>query len=857
MKLKHLPYYIASVLLALALAGNEPERESDFGPEPSDWFGLQRAFPADSIPQQTYQTAVEQALLERAAAGNGKLSPSAAFPWQFVGPTNIGGRVTAIDAVPGGSPAYLGSANGGVFKSTDGGATWNSIFEAVAAHSIGALCLDPTNNNVVYVGTGEANASASSYDGAGVFRSADGGANWSYLGLAETRRIARVRVDPSNPNRLFVAATGGVFSTGPDRGLYRSEDRGRTWSKVLFVSDSTGATDVAINPAHPETVFCAVWERTRRPTYRHMSGPESGIWRSSDHGTTWTKLTNGLPAQGTDLGRIALAIAPSKPSLIFVQILGGVSQGYNGLGLYRSTDGGDTWARRDVNGFVNGFSTYGWYYGDLYVHPTNPDQVYSLAVGLNASVDGGQHFSNIGVLTSLDMHALWFDPANPSHMYLGCDGGFFSTTVGGRPWTAATSLPITQFYNGAVDPSNVNRVLGGTQDNHTDLTNGGTGAWTMILFGDCFQCIVDPTNPGILFAETQNLSGGAGPQRSVNGGTTWSVPTGFDANDRYNWDAPFCMNPANHNELLAGGNRVYRSTDNGLTYVPISPDLTTNRPGSEQVYSTITTLEIAPADGNRYYVGTDDAKVWRTTDRGANWTDISAGLPVRWVTHVASDPTNANVLYVTMSGYSLDEHVAHVYRSTDGGDHWASIAGNLPDVPVNDLIVDPLAPSRLFLATDVGVYASEDLGADWYMLGSGFPVETVLDLFLHEGTRTLFAATHGRGIWKMDLGGLAVGVDGQRGRARIALGAPAPNPARGEMRFVLDTASSASVSVDVYDVLGRRVRRILAGSLGPGSHALLWDGRDDGGRVARAGTYFVRASSALESPVVRRVVRID
>jgi photosystem II stability/assembly factor-like uncharacterized protein len=859
MKFKHAIFVVPALLLAAQLAvtpSARPKREIDAGPYPSDWFGMQRAFPHDSIPQQSYQSAVAQALADRAAATNGRMSPNSTLQWQFAGPSNIGGRVTALAALPGGSTAYLASANGGVYESTDGGANWNSIFDAVAAYSVGAICLDPSDNNVIYVGTGEANASVDSYDGAGLFQSLDGGANWTYLGLAETRRIARVRVDPSNPSRIYVAAMGPQFSTSPDRGLYRSEDRGLTWTKVLYVSDSTGVTDVAINPVHPDTVFCATWERIRRPTYRRAYGPECAIWRSIDHGTTWTKLTNGLPAPSDSVGRIALAIAPTRPSTVYAQITSGANAGYVGLGLYRSTDGGDTWARRDLSGFTQQFGGFSWYFGDMYVHPTNPDKIYCLGVELVTSSDGGQSFSDITGAAHVDTHAMWFDPSNPSHVFLGSDGGFFSSTTEGI-WTASTNLPITQFYNGAVDASNVNRLLGGTQDNNTLLTSAGPAAWTPILGGDGFQCLVDPTNPNILFAEYQFMSSGQGPLRSVNSGGSWSAPTGFSANDRYNWDSPFCMNPLNHNELLAGSQRVYRSTNNGQTYLTISNDLTTNRTDAQVVYSTITTMEIAPGDTNRYYIGTDDAKVWRSPDRGATWTDISAGLPTRWVTHVASDPTNANVVYVTLSGFSLDEAAAHVYRSIDSGDHWTAIDAALPDVPANDLIVDPTNTSRLFLATDIGVYATDDIGAHWYPLGTGLPLQTVFDLVLHNGTRTLIAATHGRGQWTLDLSGLAVAVGGQPGPSRLALSAPAPNPARGDMRFVLDTPSSANVSVDVYDVIGRRVRRIFAGSLAAGSHALLWDGRDDGGRTTPAGAYFVRAASAPNSPVVRRVVRVD
>ena len=334
------------------------EREPDAEREPNDWFGFQRAFPGTSVNQEAYQAALTWARVERSAAA---LRAESATPmvWQQAGPLNIGGRVTALAVTPGGSTLYLGAAAGGVFKSVNGGRNWTSVFDLSA--SIGALALDPSSVNTLYVGTGESNAAIDNYDGSGLYRSQNAGASWAYLGLQQVRRIARVRVDPANSNRIYVAAMGSQFSTGPDRGLYRSEDGGTSWAKVLFVSDSTGVCDVAIDPSNPAVVYCASWERVRRPTYRRVYGPECAIWKSVDHGSNWIKLTNGLPAPSDNVGRIGLAIAPSLPSRIYAQIMGGPAQNLDGLGLYRSDDGGASWARRDVSGFLDSFGGFGWY----------------------------------------------------------------------------------------------------------------------------------------------------------------------------------------------------------------------------------------------------------------------------------------------------------------------------------------------------------------------------------------------------------------------------------------------------------------------------------------------------------------
>ena len=858
---------ILAVLVAAALyqTPRSPRREGYEkrpGPYPSDWFGMQRAFPSGRIDQAAYHAALEQARVERAA---GAFATQDAGPvWQPVGPYNIGGRVTALAVVPGGGTVYLGAANGGVFKSVNAGVGWFPVFDIGAAYSIGALCLDPNDPATLYVGTGEANGAVDTYDGAGLFRTRDGGTTWEHLGLAETRRIARVAVDPSDSRRIYVAAMGGQFSTGPDRGLYRSEDAGASWQQVLSVNDSTGACEVVLNPAHPETLFCATWERIRRPTYRRVSGPGSGIWRSIDSGDSWQRLAAGLPTPTDSVGRIALAVAPSRPTTVYAQIIGGPPLGLNGLGMYRTLDGGATWARRDLSNFRNAFGGFGWYFGDMAVDPQNPNRVYAMGVDFRASSDGGANFTTIlgsgTTATHVDQHAIWIDPANPFRIYLGNDGGFYWSLVGGTTWNKSVDLPITQFYAGAIDPANPARLMGGTQDNNTLLTAGSPSGWAPVLGGDGFWCLIDPQDPDVLFAEYQFGSGGAGPLRSSDGGVNFYAGTGIDPGERFNWSAPFVMNPRNRNTLLAGGARVFRSQDNGASWTPISGDLTTDRGDALLTYSTLTTLEIAGADTSTYYAGTDDARVWRSTDAGQSWTEITAGLPTRWVTRVASDPRDARIVFVTLSGFSLDERAAHVYRSADGGDTWAAADEGLPDVPANDLVPDPSVPGRFYLGNDVGVYASDDDGAHWYPLGSGLPLQAVFDLTLHDTSRTLVAATHGRSQWKLDVGALPVAVGGAAAAARVSLGAPVPNPARGAARFTLTGggAGVGPVEVAVFDVAGRRVRALWRGTPAVGgAQALIWDGRDEGGRRAAPGVYYLRAAAGRGRPALQRLVLVE
>jgi hypothetical protein len=475
-------------------------------------------------------------------------------------------------------------------------------------------------------------------------------------------------------------------------------------------------------------------------------------------------------------------------------------------------------------------------------------------MSLIRSTNGGANWADVST-PHPDHHALWIDPSNPNHLYAGVDGGFFTSTSGGGPWTKCIDLPISQFYAGTIDPSNSLRLMGGTQDNGTNLTPGPPGAWNGVIGGDGFMCAIDPTNPNIMLGEYQFGSNGSGPLRCTDG-VNFFGPSGISAADRFNWCAPIVMSASNHNLVLTASHRVYKSTDNGASYSVVSGDLTFNpNPPSALVFNTISALEVSPANASVFYAGTDDGRVWRSLNAGSSWTEISAGLPVRWITRVTADPVSANVVYVTLSGFGQDEHITHVYRSVDQGTTWTSIAGNLPDIPANDIVVDPSDPQTLYLATDVGVYVTRNLGGTWYPLGDGMPLQAVFDLALHQPSRTLVAITHGRGMWKLGLSPMPVAVvPGDPSQLRLST--PAPNPSRASASFALDLVPPLAAHVAVYDVQGRLVRTLLDGAAGGSRTMLTWDGRDAAGRRADAGIYFVRASAGGVTRV-QRLVRTE
>ncbi len=825
--------------------------------QPNEFFHAQRAFPAHDLPAGAYARALDEArampVFDPALGGpgdpGGPAAPgSRAASWQEAGAFNVGGRITAIAVDPTSDQrVWIGAADGGVLRSLDGGNSWTPLLDDFGVLSIGDLAHHPTQGGTLLCGTGEANSSGDSYDGIGLLRTTDSGDSWEVIGLESTQRIARVVYDPIDPTRIYVAAAGGQHSKGPYRGVYRSTDAGDTWERRLFVSDSTSAIDVVIDPVDPDRLYAAMWDRLRGPGQRTVSGPGSGIWRSTDSGDTWSEMTNGVPL-GTDVARIGLAVAPSSPATIYaVYSEYSVSTGTTITGVYRSLNNGTSWSLTSGSGLGNPYSSFGWYFGRIVVDPVNANEVWVLGVDLMRSGTGGASWTTVTGSQHVDMHALWIDPSNPSLTYSGNDGGFYVSSSNGSSWSKKYDLPISQFYAITVDPQLPQRIYGGTQDNSTLRTlTGATDDWDVIAFGDGFTTIVDPTDSDVIYAEYQF----GGFLKSTDTGSSWNwADSGVSSSDRINWHMPYVMNPNNHLELYLGTHRVYRTTNGAASWTPISPDLT-DGPGSGNLTSgTLTTVAVSGVDASVIWAGSDDGNVQVTTNGGGLWTDVDAALPVRYVTRVQTDLVDSAVAYVTLSGYALDEFLPHVFRTTNHGATWTDISGNLPQTPVNDILVDPQNANRLYVGTDVGVYISGDLGGSWSKLGTGLPLAVVVDLELHDASRLLVAGTHGRSAFRLDLNAAVDAPTVAAGPAStgLRLATPRPNPSAGPATLSFTLPRDAHARLSIHDVTGRSVRVLRDAPTSAGRIELSWDGRDETGHAVAAGVYFVRLDALGET----------
>lgn len=800
------------------------------GAEPNDWAFRQRAYPYDELNYEQYREGVEQA---RAMREQARAKNAAAGVWEEKGPSNIGARLSDIEFHPTEEDVlFAGMASGGVFKTTDAGATWDPIFDDQTVLTIGDIAIDPSNPDRIYVGTGEANAHSFSWFGDGVYKSSDGGATWSNMGLENSRYIGRILVDPNDGDRLWVAATGILFGTGGERGIYRSLDAGTTWAQVLFVSDSTAAIDIAMDPTKPDTLYAAMWERVRGLTYRQSGGLTSGIYRSFDGGDNWTKLTTGLPS-GSGLGRIGLSVAASSPNIIYACI-----ENNNTFdGAYKSTNYGNSWSRvggSDLDGVT---STFGWYFGQIRVDPNDPDRAFVLGQYMRRTENGGASWNSNASSNHVDHHAMAFDPFDADRVFEGNDGGIYVSGNNGDSWTKLYDQPTNQFYAIEVDYQNPNKLYGGTQDNGTLRTLTGIPSdFHSIFGGDGFRCLVDPTDSNTIFAEYQNGI----MYKSIDNTQEWNWGlTGVNDGDRRNWSTPYVMAPGTPSTMYYGTYRLWKSTNAADSWSSISSDLTNGDQGAG--FGTITTIAVAPSDTDVILVGTDDSNVWITTNDGGTWNNVSGSLPNRWVTRVAFDPVDADICYATFSGLRWDDDISHIYRSANGGASWTDISNNLPDSPINCMLVNPLDPAMLFVGSDVGVYYSANTGGTWQLLGSGLPAVSTYDLIMHVPTNTLYAGTHARSIWSLDLdpATAVVSNDLPPSPAAVRLAA-APNPFNPATTIRFNLAAPGRIDLAVYDLGGRLVRNLAAGRVSSGEQRFEWDGRSDSGREVASGTYFAR-----------------
>ena len=764
---------------------------------PSDYFIFQRAYPQANINIPAYRDALKQAKKLRA-----DFQGRDDFFWSEAGPSNIGGRITDMAVHPSNpSVIYIGAAAGGVLKSVDGGVSWTPVFDEAGALSIGAITIDPNNPDIIWVGTGEANVSADSYPGDGIWRSTDGGQTWELRGLEESSHIGRIAIDPNDSNKIFAAATGALWGTNPERGVYRSTNGGVDWERMLYLTDSTAAIDVVINPANPRIVYAAMWERIRHPDARNVGGMTSGIWRSTDGGDDWDHLTTGLPPSAEDIGRIGLAISPTDPLILYA-----IYCDHPGdiIGVWKTIDGGDNWAEV-ANPGNSLYSGFGWYFGGIYVDPADQDRVFVLGVPLKRTVNGGgswQTVSNYDI--HVDHHAFWINPNNTNQIYCGNDGGFYESTNGGDDWVKRYDLHISQFYAIEIDNTNPFRLYGGTQDNGTLRTmTGALDDWDMIYGGDGFYTVVDFARPNIIFAEYQ--WGGLG--KSTNTGFSFSgALEGIDSDDRRNWSTPVVMDPSDNNVLYYGTYRLYKTTNSAEFWNPISEDLTNGIP-TGYTYHTITTIAVAPTDNQVIYVGTDDGLVWVTQNGGTDWLYLSGDLPDRWITRVAVSPQDAGIAYVTLSGYRSDDYLPHVFRTTNYGQNWDDISSNLPEAPVNVILEDPEFPEKLYVGTDFGPFYSGNSGGEWEPMGTDIPMVPVVDMKLHNGERFIIAGTHGRSMYKSPLDSVSTGISDLGVNVipeQFALYKPYPNPFNSVATLKYSIGRAGHVSITVFDAEGRQ-----------------------------------------------------
>jgi photosystem II stability/assembly factor-like uncharacterized protein len=799
-----------------------------------------------------------------------------------MGPGTMSGRITSIEGVnsENGKTLYIGTAGGGIWKTTNAGASFKPLFDKYC-QSIGAIAIDQKNPKIVYVGTGESNMRNSVSIGDGFYKTTDGGSNWSKLGgLDSTEHIAKVAIDPSNSNTIYVAAPGPLWSDSKHRGLYKSVDGGKNFEKILFISEKAGCADITIDPQHPETIYATTWEFRRTPYSFSSGGEGSGVWKSLDGGKSWKQLENGLPAK--PYGRTVVVLAPSSPKNLIAIVES------KKTGLYISSDGGENWKQQSASLNV---VARPFYFSTLAIDPLDPKRVYRPAYSFSFSSDGGYSFaeaSGDGGWVHSDHHALWINPNNTNQLYLGTDGGVYTSMDKGVTWIYNQNLPVGQFYHVAHDMKKPYRIYGGLQDNgswvapSSAASGVSNGDWKSIYGGDGFWVVPDPNDENIAYAEAQGGNMARVDLRTSKYVNIQPFQTSGEDKLRWNWNTPIATGKSNKKNLYTGAQYLYKSVDQGRNWQRISPDLTTNDKKKQEQensgglsadntsaenHTTIFTIVESPLDEKIIWVGTDDGNLQVTRDGGLTWVNTSkqvaaSGVPAQtWVSSIEPSHFNKELVYATFENHMYGDHKTYAAGSNDGGKTWKMLQSNEFTGFAHRILEDPVNKDLLFLGTEMGLFSSLDGGANWFrMKNNNIPwYSLVRDLQIHPETNDLIIATHGRGIMILDdisairnlnkeivnkdvhlfeTGSiiLSTGTFGPGGSPSTG-GWVAPNaPSLKPFQYYLkDRLSTGDIKFEIYDDNGKLIQT-LPGSNRKGINKVTWNQRIAPPKIATGAT---------------------
>ncbi|MFN0215216.1 MAG: hypothetical protein ACKVT2_13250 [Saprospiraceae bacterium] len=734
---KH-PAHLIFIALFLLSCGKNTIPQSDAlsrKTEPYEMFSFQRSYPYPDFDWAGWRKTLQQTRIAETAQARQLNCGSNVTAWTQQGPMNVGGRCNALAAKPDDENTVLaGFSGGGIFKSIDGAVNWHPVFDDNPELAIGDISFDPSNPNIVYAGTGDPNVPLNVFNGDGIYKSTDAGESWQHLANSPTGIVSKIIVHPSNPAVIWAATMGNPYVRDNQRGIYKSTDGGNSWQQVLFVSDQAGASDLVQSSSNPQILYASFWDRIRNNFESVIYGPHARVYKSTDGGDTWVQLGGGLPT-GTN-GRTGLAISYTNPDKLYVLYMDSLSTPGS---LHKTTDGGLSWTPVNIIQLEDACSDFGWYFGKIRTNPNDDEELYFLAVQMWRKPAGNPGWFNAGS-GHADSHDLIFTASG--RRYWATDGGVYRND-GQATWVKALNLPVTQFYRTNFNPHEPNLYWAGAQDNGIQKGSGlNPNNWQSIFTADGFNCAFDPADAMHFWVETQN----GVVHETTDGGMSWQFGSqGLSTSDRTNWDTPIFMSPHMPNRLYGGTYRAY-AKDAGGGWGTISGDLTDGNIFGAR-FHTVSCINESPVTMNKLVAGSSDGNVWRREPAGA-WTNITAGLPDRYVTSVYYSPTQSNRLFVSHSGFRDNENIPHIHRSDDNGSSWQDISADLPQMPVNDLFILPGQQDQvLFAATDAGVYFTLNGGIAWKRLGGNMPYIPVFDLAHNPVRKELVAATFARGIW--------------------------------------------------------------------------------------------------------------